>query len=149
MNDDNTAGNNPYPRVSITLMDPQMRSGALGRLGLSRNGNIEEMNVLGLRDSDGDDANGAIMIYKGNQNTPYPPATIKYKITSDLDNPITNVTGSSDRGDPLFNIPNEFPAPGESKTYTYSWRPVKYTPIKYTITATGPGGTSKIEFTIV
>ena len=149
LNDDNTAGNNPYPRVSITLMDPQMRSGALGRLGLSRNGNIEEMNVLGLRDSDGNDANGAIMIYKGNTSTPYPPATIKYKLTSDLDNPITNVTGSSDRGDPLFNIPNDFPAPGQEKIYTYSWRPVKYTPIKYTITATGPGGTSKIEFTIV
>ena len=67
-----------------------MRSGALGRLG-SAKWKYEEMNVLGLRDSDGDDANGAL---QGNQNTPYPPATIKYKITSDLDNP----TGSSDQG---------------------------------------------------
>ena len=107
------------------------------------------MNVLGLVDSDGNDANGAIIIFKDNKSNPYPAATIKYTLTSDLDNPITNVTGSSDRNDPLFNIPNDFPEPGQSKTYTYSWRPVKYTPIKYFITATGPGGTTKKEFTIV
>ena len=137
-----------YPKVSKTLMDPRMRDQALKLLDLPRDTNIEEMNVLGLVDNDGDDANGAILIYKDSE-VPYPPATIKYKLTSTLENPITNVSGSNDRGDPLFNIPNDFPAPGQSKTYTYSWRPVKYTPIKYFITATGPGGTSKVEFTVI
>ena len=144
----NSASGKDYPKVSKTLMDPDLRSSALKTLGLNRETNIEEMNVLGLMDEDGKDANGAIMIYKDSK-VPYPPARIKYKLTSTLENPITNVTGSNDRGDPLFNIPNDFPAPGQSKTYTYSWRPVKYTPIKYTITATGPGGTSKVEFTVV
>jgi hypothetical protein len=148
LNSRNAGGNNDYPRVSKTLMDPQMRSSALKVLGLNRETNIEELNVIGLRDDDGNDANGAIAIFKNN-NQLYPAATIRYRLTSSLENPITNVTGSNDRGDPLFNIPNDFPAPGESKTYTYSWRPVKYTPIKYTITATGPGGTSKKEFIIV
>ena len=149
LNDSNTASGKDYPRVSKTLMDPHMRDQALKLLDLPRNRNIEEMNILGLVDSDGNDANGAIIIFKDNRSNPYPAATIKYTLTSDLDNPITNVTGSSDRNDPLFNIPNDFPEPGQSKTYTYSWRPVKYTPIKYFITATGPGGTTKKEFTIV
>ena len=145
----NAGGSNPYPRVSKTLMDPHMRDQAMKLLKLPRDRNIEELNIIGLVDSDGDDANGAIIIFKGNKSNPYPAATVKYTLTSSLENPITNVTGSSDRNDPLFNIPNNFPAPGKSKTYTYTWRPSKFTPITYTITATGPGGTTKKEFVIV
>lgn len=149
LNSVNAGGTNPYPRVSKTLMDPRMRDQAMKRLDIPRDRNIEELNIIGLVDEDGDDANGAIIIFKDNKTNPYPAATVKYTLTSSLENPITNVTGSSDRNDPLFNIPNKFPAPGKSRTYTYSWRPTKFKRIRYTITATGPGGTTKKEFVIV
>ena len=140
--------NHTYPSEFNCLFNKDLRRSAMKKLGISQDNNVDDHMVLGLRDNDGNDANGAIIItdrLSDNNIRPYPPAKVRYKLEAPPN--ITNVTGSSVPNDPQFNLTNDNLSSG-SVTRTYKWRPIAKRNIEYSITATGPTGTTKKGFFI-